>query len=73
MQALNTNAAQPGMNQKALRTLDILVPTEQIVLQFDNFVRPIMKAVFSKAKQMKGLQQARDRLLPKLMSGEITV
>lgn len=73
MQALNANAAQPGINQKSLCALDVLIPTDDAILQFNDFVQPIMKSIFARAKQIRALQQARDRLLPKLMSGEIAV
>ena len=58
---------------KVLKTLDILVPDEDIVAEFNNLVSPIIKSIFSKSKQIKMLTESRDRLLPKLMSGEIEV
>lgn len=73
MQNLNKNAAQPGINMKVLKTLDIIVPDEAIVAEFNDLVTPIIKTIFSKSKQIKMLTEARDRLLPKLMSGEIEV
>ena len=73
MQNLNKNSAQPGINMKVLKTLDILVPDQAIVTEFNDLVSPIIKSIFSKSKQIKMLTEARDRLLPKLMSGEIEV
>ncbi len=73
MQNLNKNAAQPGINMKVFKTLDILVPDEAIVVEFNDLVSPMIKSIFSKSKQIKILTEARDRLLPKLMSGEIEV
>lgn len=73
MQNLNKNSAQPGINMKVLKTLDILVPNQSIVTEFNDLVSPIIKSIFSKSKQIKMLTEARDRLLPKLMSGEIEV
>lgn len=58
---------------KVLKTLDILVPNQSIVTEFNDLVSPIIKSIFSKSKQIKMLTEARDRLLPKLMSGEIEV
>jgi len=71
MQKLNKNAAQPGLNQKSLLELSILCPIESVVLSFRQAVEPFMKAIFCEAKQIRLLTEARDRLLPKLMSGEI--
>lgn len=73
MQNLNKNAAQPGINMKIFKTLDVLVPDEAIVVEFNDLVSPMIKSIFSKSKQIKILTEARDRLLPKLMSGEIEV
>ena len=71
MQKLNKNAAQPGLNQKALLDLGMLSPSETFVLAFRKAIDPLMKALFNKARQIRLLIEARDRLLPKLMNGEI--
>ena len=73
MQKLNKNAAQPGLNQKALLDLGMLCPSEEFVMTFRKAIEPLMKALFNKANQIRLLTEARDRLLPKLMSGEIEV
>ena len=73
MQKLNKNAAQPGLNQKALLDLGMLCPSEEFVMTFRKAIEPLMKALFNKANQIRLLTEARDRLLPKLMSDEIAV
>lgn len=73
MQKLNKNAAQPGINSKAMMSLPVLLPTEDILYSFDSFTMPLMHKIFNLAKQNRQLELARDRLLPKLMSGEIEV
>lgn len=73
MQKLNKNAAQPGINSKAMMSLPVLLPTEDILDGFDSFATPLMHKIFNLAKQNRRLELARDRLLPKLMSGEIEV
>ena len=71
MQKLNKNSAQPGINQDALKSLVIIWPQDEIVMKFDNSVAPMVKKIFALAKQNYELSQSRDRLLPKLMNGEI--
>ena len=71
MQKLNKNAAQPGINQDAIKSLKFFMPAEQLIRVFDNFVTPIVKRIFVLAKQNSQLQSARDKLLPRLMNGEI--
>lgn len=73
MQKLNKNSAQPGINQDALKSLVIIWPSDEIVIKFDNFVAPMVKKIFALAKQNYELSQSRDRLLPKLMNGELEV
>lgn len=73
MQKLNKNAAQPGINAKSMLSLNVLLPPLDLVQEFDMFATPIMKSIFAKAKQNCKLAQTRDRLLLKLMSGELEV
>lgn len=73
MQKLNKNAAQPGINQAAMASLPLLIPTEHVLNSFDGFIVPIMHKIFDLAKQNRNLELARDCLLPKLISGEIEV
>ena len=73
MQKLNKNAAQPGLNQNAIKSLKLLMPNEILIIRFDEIISPMMKVLFDLANQIHNLTEARDRLLPKLMSGEIKV
>jgi type I restriction enzyme S subunit len=54
-------------------TMDILVPKIKIIKHFDEIVLPIYEKIFNIYKTNKILQQTRDTLLPKLMSGELEV
>lgn len=73
MQQLNKNAAQPGINLKSLLSLDILVPSYKLIEQYNFIITPIMNDIFEKAKQNIKLVEIRNKLLQKLMSGEIEV
>lgn len=54
-------------------SLEMLVPTSIIVSLFNQYVEAIQSKKESIQSQFYLLTEARDRLLPKLMSGEITV
>ena len=58
---------------KYLKEEQILVPTELIADRFDSFASKWYKAIQQCRKEINILTEARDRLLPKLMSGEISV
>ena len=73
MQQLNKNAAQPGINSKAILSLPLLLPATSVVNQFSCFVTPLMKKLCALAKQNRQLEVTRDCLLPKLISGSLEV
>ena len=73
MQNLNSNAAQPGINQSKIKTLTIRIPTEELFVQFDKLVSPFVEQIYVLAKENLRLQQARDILLPRLMNQTIKV
>ena len=58
---------------KYLKAENILVPTQEIADAFDGFVAPIFTEVQRLRDIIKNAAEARDRLLPKLMSGEIDI
>ena len=70
---LNSNSAQPGINQNDVKSLPILVPELEIMNKFNNIISPMMNQIFDNAIEINNLSKLRDTLLPKLMSGEIDV
>jgi len=48
-------------------------PTENIVKDFNNLISPIFDKILFNQQQIRTLEQLRDTLLPKLMSGEVRV
>jgi len=70
---LNANAAQPGINQKGVKGLPILLPDRKFLDFFDEFVEPLLAKLFNLAKKNQVLRRTRDLLLPKLISGELDV
>ena len=61
------------ISKKSFRGLKIIVPEAHILTQFNNIVRPMIRQMEILTKTIAKLREARDRLLPKLMSGEIEV
>jgi type I restriction enzyme S subunit len=54
-------------------SLEMFVPVETIVARFNQYVESIQSEKERIQSQIRLLTEARDRLLPKLMSGEIAV
>ena len=61
------------ISKSVFRNFDIVCPSEIILLQFQDKAFLILKKEKTLSLQLRLLTEARDRLLPKLMSGEITV
>ena len=56
---------------KTFDSIYLIAPTRDVLNMFEASVSPIMEQIKTKARQNIILTEARDRLLPKLMSGEI--
>lgn len=63
----------PRADEKVLRGYSIPKPPEGLLSVFNDAVLPIAQQCKTLALQNRALVQARDLLLPRLMSGEITV
>jgi type I restriction enzyme S subunit len=73
LDALQKGAAQPHVYAKDINALKMLVPTTDILEKYCEVVSPYFEKIKSLQKIIENAQQARDRLLPKLMNGEIEV
>jgi type I restriction enzyme S subunit len=66
-------AAQPGLNQQELLTVNIPIPSKESIELFEKTVSPLMNMIAENALENRNLSILRDSLLPKLISGEIKV
>ena len=73
MYSFNIGAAVPSMTVKILDEINVLLPSAEILLRFESVISPMFEKKRVLEKQIETASQARDRLLPKLMSGEIEV
>ncbi len=68
-----TGAAYPAVTAKIFEDAEILVPDGETLTAFDLVVLPLLEQVETLNRQNTELAQARDLLLPKLMSGQLDV
>lgn len=61
------------INKSTFRAFEMVVPSDEVLQTFQESTHRIIERTRALAKQIALLTEARDRLLPKLMSGEITV
>lgn len=66
-------AAYPAVKPVHFEDALIMVPEQGALDKFALIVNPLFEKIYALNKYNKCLQEARDRLLPKLMSGEVEV
>lgn len=69
----NTSSISKAVNSKIIKAMPFIMPSQGIVEKFSAIVSPILSEIKVNQKMCNYLSEARDRLLPKLMSGEIKV
>lgn len=63
--------AQQHINKEVVNKFDILLPGKNINVKLKSIVKPLFEKITNLYYSIDRLTEARDRLLPKLMSGEI--
>jgi type I restriction enzyme S subunit len=69
----STSSISKAINSKIVKAMPFVMPSDDTVKAFHKVMKPIFDQIFTKQKQIKNLSQSRDRLLPKLMNGELEV
>ncbi|MUP49893.1 restriction endonuclease subunit S [Veillonellaceae bacterium M1-70] len=68
-----TGATQVSLTNEGLKKIQVVLPTKNVAEEYSRIVEPYIEKAEQLKRSIKLLSQARDRLLPKLMSGEIEV
>ena len=71
--SMNAGSAVPSMTTAILNAMELRIPSEEALFQFENSVAPMYEMIKKNEDQSRKLAQLRDVLLSKLMSGEIDV
>lgn len=69
----NSDAAVPGLNRDSAYSVEITLPSEAMERQFSERIKKNFSVIQSLEKQNQLLREARDILLPRLMTGIIDV
>lgn len=69
----STSSISKAINSKIIKGMPFVMPEDNLLEQFHKELKPYFDEMLIKQKQIRNLKEARDRLLPKLMSGEIEV
>ena len=61
------------ISKSTFKTLQLQIPPKQVLTDFQLIVKPLFQKIKSNQTQIQTLTALRDTLLPKLMSGEVTI
>ncbi|MEO2268619.1 restriction endonuclease subunit S [Pseudoalteromonas sp. YIC-656] len=70
---MNVGSAVPSMTTKVLNALPVVCPSESVLAKFDEIMDLYFSKIQANQASTNQLEQLRDSLLPKLISGEITL
>ncbi|HCW87685.1 MAG TPA: restriction endonuclease subunit S [Dialister sp.] len=73
MVQLANGSAQQNLSTKSIEQMIVNLPNEEYICTFEGIVQPFLNQQIRLSYDNQLLQEARDRLLPKLMSGEVEV
>lgn len=62
-----------SINKSNFESIEIIVPSNEIIYEFETVVNPLDDKILENTKQIQTLTQTRDTLLPRLMSGSIEI
>lgn len=69
----STSSIADAVNSKTIRDLPVLLPSKELVARLGESVRPLFQEIRNRQWEVRTLTEARDALLPKLLSGEVEV
>ncbi|RFB70266.1 restriction endonuclease subunit S [Bacillus sp. AW] len=69
----NNDSAVPGLNRDFVYNTKAVVPDLKIVNKFKEIITPIYETIRNLSEENSILEELRDTLLPKLLSGEIKI
>ena len=70
---MNVGSAVPSMTTAVLNALEIVLPSDETLVNFEESVSPMFLQIQANNAESAHLIALRDTLLPKLMSGELSV
>ncbi|WP_338058536.1 restriction endonuclease subunit S [Acetobacter pasteurianus] len=68
-----TGSAQQNLSKNLIETFETLIPNDKILYEFENKTSLLFDKIIKNFDEPHILAQLRDLLLPKLMSGEISI
>ena len=73
LEKYNSGSAVPTLNRNYVHNVSALLPSLEVITAYDKFVSGCYSKKYENEEQNKSLANLRDSLLPKLLSGQITI
>ena len=70
---LASGATFAELSKAVFKKISVLTPPKDLTCKYSNYVAPIFKQIEAILRKQTILQQTRDRLLPRLISGKLSV
>lgn len=70
---LASGATFKEISRGVFRKIDFLLPSESVLSQFHAIIKPIIELIYNLLNDNELLKQSRNRLLPKLISGKLSI
>ena len=70
---LSTGSARNNISQDTVRKTIFVLPSEKILLEFNNYVYPMLKEIIGNQIGIETLTKQRDELLPLLMNEQVSI
>ena len=71
--ALGNGSVFTNLKTDILKNYPSLLPSHEILKEFDSIVQPMFKSILANTREIKQLTTIRNNLLPKLISGELDI
>jgi len=66
-------SVQKNLNISLVSAQHIIEPTQEVLINFDELIQPLLNKIRDNCLQMKTLSELRDAMLPRLMSGQLYI
>lgn len=69
----NTSAIGNAINSTIVKNMSFILPSKDIILEFHKQAKPLFDEILNLTQQISSLTHQRDLLLPRLMSGKLSI
>ena len=69
----NTSAIGNAINSTIVKNMSFILPSKDIILEFHKQAKPLFDGILNLTQQISSLTHQRDLLLPRLMSGKLSI